>query len=109
VDVSDEIVHDGDAIAAKVPALNNFRDQIAEFDQVLSDLATTDFVKGARDAQTQNAQSTFTSIMGDVIEIFQSLGGAIGLQGDRFKVVHDLGTVTEDAAKSQTDGMSGHH
>lgn len=104
----DEILHDGDEIAQKVPMLSTFREQVTNLAIELSDtIGRNDFARGAKDEVSQYAQSSFQQVMDAFGQIYGALGQAIGLQGDRLAVVRQIGDATEGETTEQAGGWSG--
>ncbi|SNQ46310.1 conserved hypothetical protein [Frankia canadensis] len=102
-----EITQDGDAIAARVPAVHAFQDHLVTVGKLLHQAATTDFAGDAKDEATLIAKATFTQIMDSFGKVYGALGQAVGLQGDRLDAVRRIGDQTESAATQSAGWDSG--
>jgi hypothetical protein len=103
---------DGDALAARVPLLGRFRDDLHDTIAFLSDIAACLWAEGvpADDAQSLQARDNIKQMFDQyIMPAYRELADALGFQGEKLGLVKQIGDHTEHAnGEVATSWSSGH-
>ncbi|EFC84681.1 hypothetical protein [Parafrankia sp. EUN1f] len=104
----EQIQFNGDELAEKVPMLADFREAFLAFGEELAEgIAQHNFARDAHDEVSKLSYAMFKQLMKYFGKIYDALGEAVGVQGDRLEAVRTIGEATETDATHSAGGWSG--
>jgi hypothetical protein len=108
--MSEPITFSGDDLARRVPLLGQFREDLVSTITPLTDIAACRWANHATsdDEMTTQARGGVHGVLVKyILPSYVSLGGSVGVQGDKLDIVRQVGDSTEGTNNEVAGGWPG--